>query len=396
MIRPSQRARALPVYATNKIAERKRALRASGVDVIDLGAGDADLAPPSVAVEALYEAAQKTAMSRYAFQQGLPDFREAVVRYMARRFGLEIDPGAELLPLLGSKDGLAHLPFAVLDPTEVCIIPEPGYPAYRGGGILAGADLEIVPLRPENDFLVELEELPAARLERAKLVFLNYPNNPTGAVAPRDYLERTVEICRKHGILLAYDNPYVELTFDRYRAPSILEIPGAREIALEFHSFSKSFGMTGWRLGWAVGNPEAIKALSKVKSYVDTGAFLAIQQAGARVLDEAARFVEPVRTMFESRRTVLVTALRDAGWPCEPPRAAMYLWVRLPDGVSSVPFAEDLLENHGLAVLAGASMGQGGEGFVRLSFIAEEDRMREAAARMGAALETTRMTGPRA
>ena len=393
MIRPSARASRLPVYAVGEIAERKRQLIAKGVDVIDLGAGDADLAPPAVAVEALYRSAQETATSRYAFQLGLVAFRESVQRFMERRFGVELDPMTELLPLIGSKEGLAHLPFAVLDPGDVCVVPEPGYPAYLGGALLAGADVEIFPLTAESGFLVELDTLPSERLERTKLVFLNYPNNPTAAIAPADYLERTIAVCRKYGIVLAYDNPYSELTFDGYRAPSILEFPGAMDVAVEFHSLSKSFGMTGWRLAWAAGNSEALKALSKVKSYVDTGAFLAVQHAGAAVLDRAEELVVPVRDEFCIRRDALVNALRDVGVPCEPPRATMYLWVPVPDRVASGALARDLLEREGLAVLAGSVFGAGGEGFVRLSFIVGPDRLREAASRMARVLNTAVATG---
>ncbi len=388
MIRPSARASRLPVYAVGEIAERKRQLIAKGVDVIDLGAGDADLAPPAVAVEALYRSAQETATSRYAFQLGLVAFRESVQRFMERRFGVELDPITELLPLIGSKEGLAHLPFAVLDPGDVCVVPEPGYPAYLGGALLAGADVEIFPLTAESGFLVELDTLPSERLERTKLVFLNYPNNPTAAIAPADYLERTIAVCRKYGIVLAYDNPYSELTFDGYRAPSILEFPGAMDVAVEFHSLSKSFGMTGWRLAWATGNSEALRALSKVKSYFDAGAFLAVQHAGAAVVDRAEELVAPVRDEFRVRRDALVNALRDVGVECEPPQATMYLWVPLPDRVASGAFARDLLEREGLAVLAGSVFGAGGEGFVRLSFIVAPDRLREAARRMARVLHT--------
>lgn len=326
MIETSRRVARLPTYAVAEIAETKRRLIAQGVDVIDLGAGDADLSPPQIAVEALHRAAQQRDASRYAFQLGSVEFREAVARYMQRRFNVQVDPMTEVLPLIGSKEGLAHLPFAVLDPGDVCVVPEPGYPAYLGGAILAGAEVEIVPLRPEAGFLVELEELPPERLARAKLVFLNYPNNPTAAIAPRAYMERTIAACRRHGIVLAFDNAYVELTFDGYRAPSILEFSGARDVALEFHSLSKSFGMTGWRLGWAVGNQRLIEVLSKVKSYVDTGPFLAVQQAGAAVIDRSEELIEPVREGFRVRRDSLVTALRDVAISCAPPPATMYLW----------------------------------------------------------------------
>lgn len=383
MNRLSRRAAALPVYAVGEIAARKRELIAAGVDVIDLGAGDADLAPPAAAVERLADAARVPAMSRYAFQIGSVDFREAVARFMERRFGVRVDHMRDVLPLIGSKEGLAHLPFAVSDPGDVCIVPEPGYPAYLGGALLGGSDVEIVPLRREHEFLVELDTLPADRLDAAKVVFLNYPNNPTSAVAPLEYLERTVEACRRHGIILAYDNPYSELTYDGYRAPSILEIEGAADVAVEFHSLSKTFCMTGWRLGWAVGNNEVVQALSKVKGYVDTGAFLAVQQAGAAVLDRTEEFVGPVVDTFRRRRDALVQALQGEGIGCEAPAATMYLWIPLPEGVSSRAFARDLLEDEGVAVLAGSVFGEGGEGYVRLSFIVDPDRLEEAARRMG-------------
>lgn len=393
MIDPSGRIFRLPAYAVAALVARKRELLARGVDVIDLGAGDADLPPPAVAVEALHEAARDPAMSRYAFQVGLPAFRDAVVRFMERRFGVSLDPAREILPLMGSKDGLAHLPLAMLDPGDGCVVPEPGYPAYLGGAVLAGARVEIVPLRPEHDFLVHLDRLPPGVLDGVRMVFLNYPNNPTGAVAPRDYLERTVALCRERGILLAYDNPYSELTYDGYRAPSILEIDGARDVAVEFHSLSKSFAMTGWRLGWVAGNPDALDALSKVKSYVDTGVFLAVQKAGAAVLDQAEALIPPLLRVFGARRDALVTALRESGWAARAPMAGMYQWLPLPDGIPSETFAMRALEDEGLALLAGSTFGAGGEGFVRLSFIVDPDRLREAARRMGRVMDRLQGAG---
>ncbi len=387
MINPSRRAQALPVYAVGEIAARKRELLAEGVDVIDLGAGDSDLGPPDLAVRSLQEAVANPRFSRYAFQLGLIEFREAVADFMSRRFGVTVDPMHEVLPLIGSKEGLAHLTLAVVDPGDVCIVPEPGYPAYLGGAVLAGAEVEVVPLQEDRQFLVELGDIDDARLDRARLAFLNYPNNPTGAVAPTEYLDQAIEICRRRGIVLAYDNPYSEITFDGYTAPSILERPGARDVAVEFHSVSKSFGMTGWRLAWAVGNPDVINALSKVKSYVDTGAFLAVQQAGVAVLNNAEELVEPVRSTFEARRNALVEALRVQGFSCAVPLAGMYLWMRIPEGVQSLPFARDLLDREGLAVLAGAAFGAAGEGFIRLSLIAGPGRLREAAARLGRAVK---------
>ena len=381
------RSELLPPYAVQRIATAKRRLLGEGRDVIDLGAGDADLPPPPVAVSSLSAAARDPANSRYAFQVGLRAFRESVAGYMRRRFATTVDPVAEILPLIGSKDGLAHLPFALLDPGDLCIIPDPGYTPYLGGTILAGAEPLVCPLRAEHDFLLDLEGLSAEQLDRARLVILNYPNNPTSAVASWDYLVHVVEICRRHEIVLAYDNPYCEITFDGYRAPSILEIPGAREVAIEFHSLSKSFGMTGWRIGWAAGRPELISALLKVKQFVDTGPFLAIQHAAAATLDVAETLLPPIRETFRERRDAGVAALARIGMSVPPPKATMYLWVPLPDGMPSWPFAERLLEEEYVAVLPGASMGAGGEGYIRIALTVKSARLDEAATRIGRFLE---------
>jgi LL-diaminopimelate aminotransferase len=390
MIEFSQRLRALPGYPLAEIPTIKRRLIESGVDVIDLGAGDNDTPPPTIAVEAMTAALRDPAYSKYGFQQGLPAFRQAASRWVERRFGFRFDPATETLPLIGSKEGLSHLPFAVVNPGDATIVPEPGYQAYIGGSILAGADPFIAPLRPENDFLLDLERVPDAVLRRAKLLFLNYPNNPTAAVASLEYLERAVAICRRHGILLAYDNAYCDLTFDGYRAPSIFEIAGAREVALEFFSLSKSFSMTGWRIGFVVGRPELVGALTRVKSYTDTGPFLAVQKAGAAALDQAETLVEPIRAELERRRDAAVAALRDAGFALEAPKAAMYLWVALPAGTASAAFATRALEDTGVVVLPGSSFGPAGEGFFRIALTVGADRLRAAAARLGQTLEASR------
>jgi LL-diaminopimelate aminotransferase len=390
MIRLSQRVQALPGYPLAEIPTIKRRLLEAGVDVIDLGAGDNDTPPPAIAVDTMAEALRDPALSKYGFQQGLPAFRQAAVRWVERRFGMRFDPATETLPLIGSKEGLSHLPFAVCNPGDVTIVPEPGYQAYLGGSILAGTEPFIAPLRPENGFLVNLERVPAEVLRRAKLLFLNYPNNPTAAVATLEYLERTVEICRRHDILLAYDNAYCDLTFDGYRAPSIFEIPGAREVSLEFFSLSKSFSMTGWRIGFVVGRPELIGALARVKSYVDTGPFLAVQKAGAAALDHAEELVAPIRTELERRRDAGVTALREAGFSIDPPKAAMYLWVPLPAGLPSATFAKRALEETGAVVLPGSGFGPAGEGFFRIALTVGAERLRVAVERLGRTLDAVR------
>jgi len=382
----SKRVAQLPIYPMAELPAIKRRLIAQGVDVIDVGAGDADFAPPRVAVEALARAAQDPAMSRYAFQLGLPAFREAAADYLRRRFGLTIDPFTELHPLLGSKEGIAHFAAAVLDPGDVAIVPVPGYAVYHGGTVLADAEPYLYDLTPRTDFLLELEEIPADKLKRAKLVYLNYPNNPTAAVASREYLGRMVAFCRRHDIVLVYDNPYCEITFDGYVAPSIFEIPGAKEVAVEFHSLSKSFCMTGWRLGFAVGRADRIAALAKVKNYVDTGAFLPVQAAGAEVLKQAERLAAGYAAQFKERRDAILPALRANGFEAETPRATMYLWVPLPDGMPSAAFQKRALEEVGVVTLPGSAFGAGAEGFFRIALTVGTPRLVEAAERLGKVL----------
>lgn len=383
---PATRVRTLPEYPLAAIPQRKRELLARGVDVIDLGAGDADLAPPQAAVEALARAAREPHMSRYGFGLGLPAFREAIAAWMQRRFQLEFDPLREVVPLIGSKEGIAHLALGFAEPSDVCVIPEPGYLAYLGGTALSGAAPYVVPLRARNGFLLDLDELPADVLSRAKVIYVNYPNNPTSAVAPRPYLERLVARCRELDALLVYDNAYSELAYDGYQPPSIFEIAGARDIAVEFHSLSKTYNMTGWRCGWAVARPELAGVLSKVKSFIDTGAFMAVQAAGIAALESWSEFVPTNVETFRSRRDAAVRAFRAQGFACEAPRATMYLWIPLPEGLASSAFADRLMNDEGVIVLPGSAFGAGGEGYFRVSFIVPPERLEEAAVRAGRVL----------
>jgi LL-diaminopimelate aminotransferase len=371
VIHASRRLDRLPPYAVAELAVIKQRLIARGVDVIDVSAGDANMPPPPPAVDAISEAVRDPAMSRYAYQVGLREFRESATRYMERRFKARFDPDNEVLPLIGSKEGLAHLALAFVNPGQGCVLPDPGYPAYLGGAVVADAEVVRVPLRPENGFLLELDYLTPAQLSSARLVYLNYPNNPTAAVAPRDYLERTIETCRRHGILLAYDNPYCEVTFDGYRAPSIFEIDS----------------MTGWRLAWTVGNAGLVGPLRKLKSWVDTGVFLAVQKAGAAVLDCAESLIAPLVTELAVRRDAAVEALGALGLSVERPKATMYLWVRLPQGVEAAGFAKQVLERQGVVTMPGTAFGEGGEGFFRVALTVPSDRLREAVQRIGAVLE---------
>jgi LL-diaminopimelate aminotransferase len=382
-LRAGERLQRLPGYPLAEIPAIKRRLLAAGVDVIDVGAGDNDAPPPAPVLEAMREAIADPAMSKYGFQQGLPEFRRAARDYVERRWGHAFDPATEVLPLIGSKEGLAHLPLALADPGDVVVLPEPGYQAYLGGAVLSGAEPWVYPLRAEEGFRLELGTVPEAVLARTRLVYANYPNNPTAAVADLDYLARLVAVCRRHGIVLAYDNAYADLTFDGYRAPSIFDVPGARDVAVEFFSLSKSFSMTGWRIGFAVGAGPLIAALTRVKSYTDTGPFLAVQRAGVVALDRAEEFVEPIRGELARRRDAGVAALREEGFVLEPPRAAMYLWVPLPPGIASQEFARHALEEAGVVVLPGSGFGPAGEGYFRIALTVGAPRLAEAAARLG-------------
>ena len=381
LIGVADRFKNFPPYPLADVPTIKRELLARGVDVIDLGAGDADRAPPPAAVQTLQEAATNPAMSRYGFQLGLPAYREAVAAWMQKRFAVALDPYQEIIPLVGSKEGLAHLAFCYVEPGDVTIVPDPGYQPYVGGTLLAGGAAYTVPLRPENNFMIPLEELPADVVERARILYLNYPNNPTSAIAPNEYLEQCVQFCQEHAILLVYDNAYSEIAFDGYRPPSIFEIEGARDVAIEFHSFSKTYNMTGWRLGWAAANASVISALARVKAFVDTGQFLAVQAAGKAALESYDAWVPGNVEAFKQRRDTLAAALQRAGFDVKLPTATMYLWIPVPGGASE-PFARQALLEHGVVVMPGAALGAGGEGFFRIALTQPPARLEEAAERL--------------
>jgi LL-diaminopimelate aminotransferase len=379
----AERFRTFPSYPLADVPQIKRELIAKGVDVIDLGAGDADLSPPPAVSEALARGAANPALGRYAFQLGLPAYRETVVKWMDKRFGVALDPYKEILPLIGSKEGIAHIAFCYVGPGDLTILPDPGYQPYIGGTLLAGGQGYPVPLRPENDFLIPLDELPDDVVRRAKILYLNYPNNPTAAIAPVSYLESALEFCRENGILLVYDNAYSELAFDGYTPPSILQLDGAKEIAVEFHSLSKTYNMTGWRIGWAAGGAEAIAALAKVKAFVDTGQFLVVQSAAVAALESHESWVPGNVEAFRQRRDAMAAGLREAGFDAEAPQATMYLWVPVPGGAGSEAFARRALLELGVVIMPGAAMGSGGEGFFRVALTQTPERLREAARRLG-------------
>jgi LL-diaminopimelate aminotransferase len=388
MPRFSARFSQFPAYPLAHIPARKKALIAAGVDVIDLGAGDADLPPPARAIEALQRAAEEPAMSRYGFAMGYVPFREAISAWMQQRFGQHFDPMTEVVPLLGSKEGLAHVALAFLGRGDAAIIPDPAYQAYLGGTLMSDATPYVYALRPRTNFLVELDEIPADVMDRTRVVYLNYPNNPTAAIAPREYLERVVRTCHERDILLVYDNAYSEMGFDGYVPPSIFEIDGAREVAIEFHSLSKTYNMTGWRCAWAVAKPEIAGALTKVKSFIDTGTFMGVQKAGVAAIESWAEFAPRNLAVFAERRDAAVAAFRANGFACEVPKATMYLWIPLPDGIASATFCDHLRESYGVIAMPGSGFGAGGEGFFRISFIQSGPRIAEAARRAGLALST--------
>ncbi len=374
--------RSLPPYALADVPKIKAGLIEQGVDVIDLGAGDADQMPPPETIAAIQEAVTIEKYSRYPFQRGLPEFRVAISEWMKRRFGIEVDGFEEVLPLIGTKEGIAHLPLVYLDPGDGAIVPDPGYYPYFGGAHMLGAEVIQVPLRRENGYMLDWTEVPKDKLARAKLLYLNYPNNPTGGVASEEYLRDALAFCRENDLLLVHDNAYSEIAYNGYRPPSVLQMDGAKEVAVEYHSLSKTFNMTGWRIGWVAGHKETIQALAKVKVYYDTGVFLAVQAAGAASLKVWADFVPKNVAIFQERRDAAVEAFREAGFEVETPRATMYLWIPIPSDEPSIEFARRILKESGVVLFPGTGMGQGGEGFFRVALTVPAERLREAAQRV--------------
>ncbi len=382
----SEQFSSLPPYALADVPKIKAELVEKGVDVIDLGAGDADQMPPPETIAAIQEAVTVEKYSRYPFQRGLPEFRTAISEWMKRRFGIEVDAFDEVLPLIGTKEGIAHLPLVYLDPGDGAIVPDPGYYPYFGGAHMLGADVIQVPLRRENGYMLDWSEVPQDRLARAKLLYLNYPNNPTGGVATEEYLRDTLDFCRENDLLLIHDNAYSEIAYNGYRPPSVLQLDGAKEIAVEYHSLSKTYNMTGWRIGWVAGHKETIQALAKVKVYYDTGVFLAVQAAGVASLRVWDEFVPKNVAIFQARRDAAVEAFREAGFEVDSPRATLYLWIPIPSGEPSVEFARRILKESGVVLFPGTGMGQGGEGFFRVALTVPAERLREAAQRVAQVL----------
>ena len=375
----------LPPYPLADVPDIKARLRAAGHVVYDFGVGDSGLPVPAVAVQALREAAADPSLQGYGFQRGLPAFREAAAAWMERRFGSSVDAERELLPVIGSKEAIALLAFATLDAGDTALVPDPGYAPYFGGAYFAGARIVRERLRPENGFLVPPERIRAAP-GRLRLVYLNYPNNPTAAAPDRAYLQEVVAACAERGAFLLWDNAYSEVTFDGYRAPGLLEADGGREVGIELHSFSKTYNMTGWRIGWAAGNERLIAALRRVKTFFDSGGYLAIQHAAAAVLRDPDPWIRETVESLRVRRDAAVAAFGAAGLPVAAPRATLYLWFPVPTPESSEAFCRRMLQEAHVVFLPGSSMGPGGEGFVRASLTLPEGLYGPACDRMRAAL----------
>jgi LL-diaminopimelate aminotransferase len=381
-IRAAQRMARIPPYLFAEIDRKVAAKRAAGVDVITLDIGDPDLPTPDFVVEAAAKALRDPANHRYPSYYGLRSLRVAQAEWYARRFGVTLDPDAEVLPLIGSKEGIAHLPIALVDPGDAVLCPDPGYPVYVTGAIMADAEPYRLPLREENGFMPDLSAIPADVLRRARLLWLNYPNNPTAAVAPDEFFEQAIAFCRENDIVLAHDAPYTEVAFDGYRAPSVLQFEGAREIAVEFHSLSKTYDMTGWRVGMAVGNAEVVKLLGQVKTNVDSGIFQAVQLAAIEALTEPPAEVEKRNAVIRRRHLLVRDALASIGVEVPLPRATFYQWGRVPAGFDSIGFAAHVLDEVGVNVTPGVGFGPSGEGYFRVSVTAPDARVEEACERL--------------
>lgn len=377
-MRIAERLNNLPTYVFASIGQRVRALQAQGVDVIRVDIGSPDLPPPQSVVDMLDRSARDVHKHGYPTFFGTPALRKSIVDYYGRRFGVELDPDTEVLPLIGSKEGIFHLPIAFVDPGTTVLVPDPGYPAYRNAVSLVGGELHCMPLVEENDWLPDLEGIPADVLDRARLMWLNYPNNPTTAVAPLAFLERAVAFARAHDILLAYDNPYADIAWDGYVAPSVLQVPGAMDVAVEFNSLSKVHNMAGWRVGMVVGSREAVAALARLKTNVDSGIFEPIQDAAAVALGTDEDWIARRNQIYRERRQVVTAALDRMGLAYTPSSATLYVWVRLPSGSRSVEFASALLDETGVSISPGTAFGEHGEGYVRITLCHPAARLEEA------------------
>jgi len=373
----SKRVENLPPYLfveiTRKIAEKK----AKGEEVISFAIGDPDIPTPSHIIDRLCQAAHDPANHRYPETDGLPELRQAVARWYRQRFGVSLDADKEVLPLIGAKEGIAHIALCFIDPGDIALVPDPGYPVYSVSTMLAGGEPYYMPLIGENNFLPDLDAIPVDVLKRAKLLWLNYPNNPTGAVAELDFFNRAIEFARRHDLAICHDGPYTEVAFDGYQPVSFMQADGAKEVGVEFHSLSKSYNMTGWRIGMAVGNPTMINALMRIKSNLDSGIPQAVQYAAIEALSGPQDCIEGHNAVYQKRRDLVIDVLNRIGLEAEPPKASLYIWAKVPEGYNSTDFTTDLLEQTGIVVTPGLGYGSSGENYVRLSLtITDEELMK--------------------
>jgi LL-diaminopimelate aminotransferase len=379
---PSERLEAIPPYMFAELERRIEAKRDEGIDVISLGIGDPDTPTFRYIVEAMREAVGDPEAQRYPSNRGRREFREAFADFYLRRFGVEIDSVNEVIPAIGAKECIYNLCFAFLDPGDVALASDPGYPVYTGGPVLAGAEAHLLPLRPDLNFAPDLDAIPDEKLEAARLLFINYPNNPTGAIAPEGFFERVVDLAERHEILVVHDNAYSETTYDGYVAPSFLATPGAKEVGVEVFSLSKGYNMTGWRCAAILGNGEAIRTYWRLKTNVDSGLFEAVQLAGAAALRGPRSEVEEMCRIYQRRRDLVVDALRDIGVEVAAPKGTIYIWAPVPKGHTSASFAEMVLEEAAVVVSPGSMYGPSGEGFFRISLTTADELLTEAVTRM--------------
>jgi LL-diaminopimelate aminotransferase len=385
-VKETERLGRIPAYVFAELERKLAEKKAAGVDVISLGIGDPDTPTFPHIVAAMQRAVEDPSTHQYPSNRGRKEFREAVVAFYRKRFGVELDPEMQVMPAIGGKECIYHLNFAFLDEGDVALAADPGYPVYTGGPLLAGAEPVLMPLVPERGFVPDLGAIPAAKLERARLMFLNYPNNPTGAVVPDGFFAEAIAFAREHDLLVVHDNAYSELTFDGYVAPSFLAESGAMDVGVEVFSLSKSYNMTGWRCGAIVGNADAIAHYWKLKTNVDSGLFEAVQVAGAEALNASQEPVREMAAIYSRRRDLVIDALHEIGIDIEPPKGTIYVWAPVPQGHTSASFAEEVLEQAGVVVSPGSSYGPNGEGFFRISLTVPDERLTEAVERMRGSL----------
>lgn len=378
----AERLKLLPPYLFQEIDRLKAELISAGVDVINLGVGDPDLPTPRHIIQRLQEAAEDKANHQYPSYSGMNDFKVSVAGWYRRRFGVELDPEREVLTLIGSKEGLAHLPLAFIDPGDLALVPSPAYPVYHIATMFAGGHSHIMPLVRENHFLPDLDAIPADVARQARLMFINYPNNPTGATAERGFYERVLDFAREFDIIVCHDAAYTEMAFGGYKPMSFLEIPGARDVGIEFHSLSKTYNMTGWRIGFAVGNAEIIGGLGQIKSNIDSGAFNAVQWAGIAALEGSQDCVVEMQNIYRERLEVLMDGLNSVGLYPDVPKATFYVWCPTPAGLSSTEFTSLLLKEAGIVTTPGSGFGEPGEGYVRMALTVSKERIEEAVGRI--------------